>query len=60
VMLRADYRETWSRNPDIIRNSYKDFDIDLDNTNYTTDIYVLKPAQRFFQDRFTLGVAFTF
>lgn len=60
VMLRADYRETWSKNPDIIRNSYKDFDIDLDNTNYTADIYVLKPNQRFFQDRFTLGVAFTF
>lgn len=60
VMLRADYRETWSRNPDIIRNSYKDFDIDLDNANYTADIYVLKPAQRFFQDRYTLGVAFTF
>jgi opacity protein-like surface antigen len=60
VMLRADYRETWSKNPDIIRNSYKDFDIDLDNANYTADIYILKPAQKFFQDRFTLGVAFTF
>ena len=60
MMLRADYRETWSRNPDMIRNSYEDFEIVLDNDNYTSDIYVLKPAQRFFQDRFTLGVAFTF
>ncbi|MEO6912376.1 MAG: outer membrane beta-barrel protein, partial [Edaphobacter sp.] len=60
MMLRADYRETWSRNPDIIRNSYEDFEIDLGDTNYTSDIYVLKPTQKFFQDRFTLGVAFTF
>jgi opacity protein-like surface antigen len=60
MMLRADYRETWSKNPDMIRNSYEDFEIVLDDDNYTSDIYVLKPAQKFFQDRFTLGVAFTF
>ena len=60
TMLRADYRETWSMNPDIIRSSYKDFDINVDNSDYTTNIYVLKPEQKFFQDRFTLGVAFTF
>ncbi len=60
MMLRADYRETWSKNPDMIRNSYEDFEIVLDNDNYTSDIYVLKPTQKFFQDRFTLGVAFTF
>ena len=60
VILRADYRETWSRNPDIIRNSYKDFDIDLNDGNYTTDVFVVKPSTKFFQDRFTLGVAFAF
>jgi opacity protein-like surface antigen len=60
VILRADYRETWSRNPDIIRNSYDDFDIDLNDGNYTTDILVVKPTTKFFQDRFTLGVAFAF
>jgi len=60
MMLRADYRETWSRNPDMIRNSYEDFEIILDDDNYTSDIYVLKPTQKFFQDRFTLGVAFAF
>jgi opacity protein-like surface antigen len=60
MMLRADYRETWSKNPEIIRSSYEDFDINIDDDNYTTDLYTLKPPQKFFQDRFTLGVAFTF
>jgi len=60
VMLRADYRETWSRNPDIIRNSYEDFEIDFNDGNYTSDVFVVKPEAKFFQDRFTLGVAFAF
>ncbi|WP_263369054.1 LssY C-terminal domain-containing protein [Edaphobacter dinghuensis] len=60
VMMRADYRETWSRNPDIIRNSYENFDIDFNDGNYTSDVFVVKPTAKFFQDRFTLGVAFTF
>ncbi len=60
VMLRADYRETWSRNPDIIRNSYEDFEIDLGGDNYTSDVFVIKPAAKFFQDRYTLGIGFTF
>lgn len=60
VMVRADYRETWSRNPDIIRNSYEDFDINFNDGNYTSDVIVVKPTAKFFQDRFTLGVAFTF
>ena len=59
-MLRADYRETWSRNPDIIRNSCDDFEIDFNDGNYTSDIIVVKPSTKFFQDRFTLGVGFTF
>jgi hypothetical protein len=60
MMLRADYRETWSKNPEIIASSYKDFDIVIDKDEYTATIYTLKPSQKFFQDRFTLGVAFTF
>jgi opacity protein-like surface antigen len=59
-MMRADYRETWSKNPDIIKNSYEDFDIDVGDDSYTPDIFVLKPLQKFFQDRFTLGVTFAF
>ncbi len=59
-MIRADWRETLSKNPDIIANSYEDFDPnDLDET-YTTDVIKVKPDQRFIQDRYTVGVAFTF
>jgi hypothetical protein len=60
VMIRADWRETLSKNPDIIADSYANFDSnDLDET-YTTSVFKVKPDQRFIQDRYTLGVAFTF
>jgi len=59
-MTRADFRETWSKNPDIIRNSYDSFTYVLPDQTYTTNVQVTKPLQKFFQDRFTLGVAFTF
>jgi len=59
-MLRADYRETWSKNPNIIRTSYESFQYSLPDETYTTYIDVTKPLQKFFQDRFTLGAAFTF
>jgi LssY C-terminus len=60
VMLRTDFRETWSKNPDIIANSYEDYDsTDLDDT-YTTTVIKVHPDQKFIKDRFTIGVAFTF
>jgi hypothetical protein len=60
LMLRADFRETWSKNPDIIAKSYEDFDTnDLDDT-YTTEIFRVGPSAKFLQDRYTVGVAFTF
>jgi hypothetical protein len=60
VMLRADFCETWSRNPDIIVDSYKDYNSpDLDDT-YTATVYKLRQDAAFLQDRFTVGVAFTF
>jgi opacity protein-like surface antigen len=60
MMLRADFRETWTKNPDIIANSYEDFDShDLDDT-YDTQIIRVGPEKKFLQDRFTVGVAFTF
>lgn len=60
VMLRADFRETWSKNPDIIANSYEDFDSnDLDET-YDTTVIRIGPEKKFLQDRYTVGVAFTF
>jgi opacity protein-like surface antigen len=60
IMLRADYRETWSKNPNVIKNSYEDFDYDIADATYTSDVYIEKPAQKFFQDRFTLGIGFAF
>jgi hypothetical protein len=60
LMLRADFRETWSKNPDIIADSFDDFDPNgLDDT-YTTQVVKVKPDTNFLQDRFTVGAAFTF
>lgn len=60
VILRADWRETWSKNPNIIASSYEDYEVtDLDNT-YSTTIIPVAPDRKFIQDRYTLGVAFTF
>ncbi len=60
VMLRADFRETWSKNPDIIANSYEDYDPNALDETYTTTVLKLRPETKFLQDRYTLGVAFTF
>jgi hypothetical protein len=60
MMLRADWRETWAKNPDIIANSYEDYeDPDLDES-YSTEVFRVGPEKKFIKDRFTLGVAFTF
>ncbi len=60
LMLRADFRETWSANPDIIANSYEDFDPNALDETYTTTVLRVKPETKFLQDRYTVGVAFTF
>ncbi len=60
LIARVDYRETWSQNPDLIKGSYLGYESpDVDGT-YSTDVLTLKPLSKFFQDRFTLGVAFAF
>lgn len=60
VMLRADFRETWSKNPDIIATSYEDFDSNVLDDTYTTETIRQGPVKKFLQDRYTVGVAFTF
>jgi len=60
MMLRADWRETWAKNPDIIADSYKDFDSDDLDETYTTDVIRVGPDKKFLNERFTVGVAFTF
>ncbi|MBS1800242.1 MAG: LssY C-terminal domain-containing protein [Acidobacteria bacterium] len=60
MMLRADWRETWAKNPDIIANSYEDYDPNALDETYTTDVIRVGPERKFIKERFTLGVAFTF
>ena len=60
MMLRADWRQTWAKNPNIIADSYEDYeDPTLDDT-YTTIVEKVGPEKKFIKDRYTLGVAFTF
>ena len=60
MMLRADWRETWAKNPDIIANSYEDFDPNGLDETYSTTVIRVGPEKKFIQDRYTLGIAFTF
>ena len=60
LTMRADFGETWSQNPKIIRDSYLGYEpIGLDDT-YTTDVTYVKPPAKFVQQRATVGFAFTF
>jgi hypothetical protein len=58
ITLRGDFRETWSKNPEFIRDSYTD-DF-FDSTGYNLDYFRAAPESKFRQQRFTMGVAFTF
>ena len=58
VTVSADFRETLSKNPRFIQDSYtKDFFADED---YDSIFTRTGPTSKFRQQRFTLGVAFTF
>jgi hypothetical protein len=60
LTMRADFGETFSQNPSIIRDSYLGYEpVGLDDT-YTTDVTNSKPAAKFVQQRATVGFAFTF
>lgn len=60
IMLRGDFREIWSKNPQIIRKSYQAFlPGGLDDT-YMTIVNDEEPPAKYFQQRATVGVAFTF
>ena len=60
TMLRAAWRETWAKNPDIIAQSYEDYDPNALDETYTTTVIRAAPEKKFIKERFTLGVAFTF
>lgn len=55
MIVRADYRETWSENPDMIKDSYIGYEPPDVDGSYSTHVLTLKPVAKF-----TLGVAFAF
>jgi hypothetical protein len=58
--MRADFGETFTQNPKIIRDSYLGYEpIGLDDS-YTTDVTNSGPTAKFIQQRATVGFAFTF
>jgi hypothetical protein len=60
ITLRADFRETWSQNPNFIKDSYTDETLLDLNIGYDAELFRVRPDAKFRQQRFTLGVAFTF
>jgi hypothetical protein len=58
--MRADFGETWSENPKIIRDSYLGYEPIGLNDTYSTDVTYIKPPAKFVQQRATVGFAFTF
>ena len=60
LTIRADYGETWSANPQVIKKSYKGYlPTGLDNT-YTTIVTDVSPPAKYIQQRSTVGFASTF
>ena len=60
LTMRADFGETFTQNPTIIRDSYLGYEpIGLDDS-YTTEVQNNKPPAKFIQQRATVGFAFTF
>ncbi len=58
LTINADFRETWSKNPDFLRDSYTgEYFV---NESYDLDVVKLGPESKFRQQRFTFGLAFTF
>ena len=58
--MRADFGETWSANPKIIRDSYLGYEpVGLDTT-YSTQVTYQSPPAKYIQQHSTMGFAFTF
>lgn len=58
--MRADFRQTLAANPDIIRDSYEQFRPLEGDSAFQVEVFRDSARGHFFQQRFTLGVAFTF
>jgi hypothetical protein len=60
ITMRFDFRETWSKNPEFIRDSYVDETAAEFAPSYDYEVMRDRPSGKFRQQRFTVGVAFTF
>jgi hypothetical protein len=61
LTIRADVRENWSRNPQMIASSYEGYVVQVPALNgpYITTVNSNPPAT-YLQQRLTVGFAFTF
>ena len=60
LTMRADFGETFTQNPKIIRDSYLGYIPDGLDDSYTTEVTNSSPPAKFVQQRATVGFAFTF
>jgi hypothetical protein len=58
ITVRADFRETLSKNPRFIQNSYTTLYFLFEG--YDAQIFRVDPPAKYRQQRFLLGAAFTF
>jgi len=60
ITMRFDFRETWSKNPEFIRDSYIEDTATEFDPSYDYEVTRNRTSGKFRQQRLTLGVAFTF
>jgi LssY C-terminus len=60
LTMRADFGETFTQNPKIIRDSYLGYVPDDLDDSYTGEVNNTAPSAKFVQQRATVGFAFTF
>lgn len=60
LTLRGDFRETWSKNPRFIMDSYTDDSALQVEPPYEYEVFRAQSFGKFRQQRYTIGVAFTF
>jgi hypothetical protein len=58
ITVRADFRETLSKNPRFIQNSYTKLYFLFEG--YDAQVFKVDPSAKYRQQRFSTGVAFTF
>ncbi|HYI97197.1 MAG TPA: hypothetical protein VEX68_26900, partial [Bryobacteraceae bacterium] len=60
ITLRADFRGTWSKDPEFVRDSYADAVAAEFDPTYDYEITRDRVLAKFRLQRYTVGMAFTF